>query len=285
MTDYLAQKVHFTHPDIANVFDELSLWSSHFGRLLLENIELMGGISALDIGFGTGFPLFELAQAHGRSCQFTGVDVWKSAMDRAAIKRRVYGLDNVGLVHADGAHLPFADRSFDLIVSNLGINNFDNARAVMAECARVAKLGARLVITTNIKGHMREFYDVYRQVLEGFGKQEYLERLAANEDHRGTKESVCGLLEGTGFKVVKVIERDFAMRYLDGSALLRHFFVRLGFLDAWRAVVTPEDERAVFAQLERRLNALAERQGELKLTIPMLYVEGKCGSKHSMELG
>ena len=67
------------------------------------------------------------------------------------------------------------------------------------------------------------------------GKTEYMKRLEANEDHRGTKESICKMMEESGFRISNVIEKSFQMRYLDGSALLRHWLTRLGFIDGWRA--------------------------------------------------
>jgi hypothetical protein len=65
------------------------------------------------------------------------------------------------------------------------------------------------------------------------------------------------------------------MRFADGSALLRHYFIRLGFLDGWRGVVTPETEREVFAALEDGLNRRAAERGELTLTVPLAYVEAE----------
>ena len=54
--------INWQDPKIVNIFDELSLWSSFFGRLLLENIPMREGMCVLDLGFGTGFPLVELVQ-------------------------------------------------------------------------------------------------------------------------------------------------------------------------------------------------------------------------------
>jgi hypothetical protein len=39
--------------------------------------------------------------------------------------------------------------------------------------------------------------------------------------------------------------------------------------------VPPGDEQAVFAAVEARLNALAAETGELRMTVPMLYIEGE----------
>ena len=45
---------------------------------------------------------------------------------------------------------PFESDSFDVIVSNNGINNVDDDRKAMTEIARVAKSDAQLVITVNL---------------------------------------------------------------------------------------------------------------------------------------
>ena len=51
-----------------------------------------------------------------------------------------FSLARVQTVRADGAALPFPDRTFDLIVSNLGVNNFSSPMATLGECSRVAKV-------------------------------------------------------------------------------------------------------------------------------------------------
>lgn len=273
--EYLKRSTDYHDAEIASAFDELSFWSSRFGQLLFRHIELRGHIRILDIGFGTGFPLFELAHTFGRTVSVTGLDIWKEALERARLKRKVYNLPNVSIVYGDGAKQPFEDESFDLIVSNLGINNFAAPSAVMAETFRVARPGAKIVLTTNVRGHYREFYSLYREVLRELDKEQHLSRMDAQEEHRGTRATVCGLLDEAGFEVVKVIEDQFGMRFLDGSAMLRHSLVRFGFLDGWRSIIHPEEEEEVFALLEKRLNEAAGRQGELRMTVPMLYVEGK----------
>ncbi len=275
MTDYLDRMPDYHNPAVASALDELSLWSARFGVVLLDHIPLTRGLTILDLGCGTGFPLLELAQMCGSSCHLVGVDVWREGLDRAARKRETYDLTNVTLVAFDGTTLPFAADYFDLIVSNLVLNNVEHPGALLTECARVAKPGAQLILTTNPRGHMREFYDVYREVLVELGDARYLDRLVADEDRRGTTESVRHLLKRAGFDITKVIEERTRLRYLDGGALLGHMLTRVGFLGGWREVVDAPDERAVFADLERRLNARARRQGALEMTVPLLYLEAR----------
>ena len=279
MTEYLKRKYDFNNPEIASVMDELSFWSSRFGSLLFQHVGIRRGLNILDVGCGNGFPLFELAHVFGSSCQVTGIDVWQQAIERARFKLAIYDLPNVKIIEADGADQPFLNSEFDLIVSNLGINNWVNPAAVLAECFRVAKPGARIVLTTNIKGHYQEFYDLFRETLRELNKSEDIERLNAQEAHRGTRESICDLLQKTGWNPVKVIEESFHLRFLDGSALLNHALTKFGFLDGWRSVVNPDEENKVFEIIEKKLNEIAYRSGELRMTVPMLYLEAEKSSE------
>ena len=68
------------------------------------------------------------------------------------------------------------------------------------------------------------------------------------------------------------------MRYLNGSALLNHHFIRLIFLDGWRNVVPPDEADRVFTVLEDKLNQHASQTGELRLTIPFVCIDCRKGS-------
>jgi ubiquinone/menaquinone biosynthesis C-methylase UbiE len=245
----------------ASMFDEVSLWSSRFGALLFEHLELRDDLDILDVGCGTGFPLIELAAVHGEGCRVTGVDVWKDALERAKVKIAWLGMTNVTVVEGDAAKLPFDDDSFDLIVSNLGVNNFDNAERVFAECARVARKSGRLVITTNCQGHMSEVYDVFREVLP----QRYHKRIEASEKRRATREELEASYVAAGFDVTRVFTAEFGMTFSHGKALLRHPLTRWF---GWREIVDADDFAAVFAEVERAIDR------PIRTTIPMLYVEG-----------
>jgi arsenite methyltransferase len=272
--DYLASRVDLSHPDAASVYDELPLWSAMFGLALLERIELRRGIQVLDVGSGTGFPLLELAQRLGRTCTVYGIDPWQAAVGRARLKARAWGVRNVGLVRGDAAAMPFPDARFDLAVSNLGLNNFGRPERVLAECRRVLKPSGRLVFTTNLRGHAREFYEAFAATLVEVGHGDALDALRRHVEHRATVDGIAALLGRAGFRLSKLHEESASMRFVDGSALLRHHFIRLGFLDAWRRVVDARREADVFSRLEANLNRLAEG-GPLRLTVPVAYLEAE----------
>ena len=72
-----------------------------------------------------------------------------------------------------------------------------------------------------------------------------------------------------------VYQQAAAMRFMDGSTLLRHSFIKMGFLSDWISVLEPggrNEKEEVFTCLEKNLNDYAETHGELALTIPMVYI-------------
>ncbi len=269
--DFLDFEPDFSSPRVLAAYDEMPLWSAMFGLLLLEEVPLANITSVLDIGCGTGFPLIELAERLGSRAHVHGIDLWSGALNRAAEKIVSRGTSNVTLHEGSASAMPFAGATFDLIVSNLGVNNFEDRAAAIRECRRVARDGATLALTTNLQGHMQELYAVFEDVLRDDG-DEALQRLRAHIEHRATVTDVRELLRSGGFSITRVVEREGVMRFRDGTALLNHYFIKLGFLDGWKKVV-PGNERATFARLRDGLNDLAKESGELRLTIPMAYIE------------
>lgn len=273
-THYLRQEIDINDASVVSAFDQASIWSMEFGRFMLRHLELRPGIQGLDLGCGTGYPLLELAHAHGSSSHFTGVDIWGTAVARAREKIPVYRLPNVRLIEPAGDRLPMDSESIDLVTGNLVLNNLERPDITLAECARVAKPGARIVMTTNLTGHMEEFYQVFESLLCERADAAALSRLTSHIAHRGTVATHCASLEQAGFTICRSIEDSWELRFLDGSSFLRSWFIGCGFLPSWKGIPAPEDLESVFIALEQRLNAVSERDGELRLTIPMVFIEG-----------
>jgi arsenite methyltransferase len=260
----------------AEIYDETSFWSARFGALLFDHLEIRRGIRGLDVGCGTGFPLIELAHLHGPSSHFTGIDIWGDALARARTKLELHGLANGDILEADVASMPFPDAYFDLVVSNIGINNFPDAGAALRECRRVAKTGARLILTTNVQGHFASLYALLDAILSESGLQPARDALRREQQHRLSRHALMNLLVESGFAFSRCFEQSFGMRFADGSAMLRHSLVKW-FLDGWRQAVGAGNEREVFDTLEARLNAAAEHDGCVQMMVPMLYLEGIAG--------
>ena len=268
-----AFRIDLNDSETVSAYDELPLWSAMFGLLLLKHLPMRRHSTVLDVGCGTGFPLLELAGRLGPTCRVHGIDPWAAAVQRARRKAQIRQASNVSLWQGDAAVLPFPDGQFDLVVSNLGINNFSDPEAVLRECRRVSRPAALLALTTNLQGHMEEFYAVFESTLREMGLQGAVPALQQHIRHRATVEGLAALFERAGFRLSEAREEKGSMRFLDGSALLEHYFIRLGFLDGWKGVLPLEEQEEAFSRLEANLNARSESLGELALTIPMAYVE------------
>lgn len=269
---FLDFKVDLSAPGTIAAYDELPLWSAMFGLLLLEHIPLKNVHLALDVGCGTGFPLIELAERLGPNTQVHGIDPWSAALTRATEKISGRGIKNVTVHEADATKMPFDDGTFDLIVSNLGVNNFDDRVGSMRECRRVTKVGGIVALTTNLQGHMQEFYEAFDRVLQECPDVGARRLLREHVAHRATVPGVRQLLEDARFSVKRVVEKTSCMRFANATALFNHHFIKLGFLDGWKTVV-PGREEEVFTHLARILDETVSAAGELRLTIPMAYVE------------
>jgi ubiquinone/menaquinone biosynthesis C-methylase UbiE len=261
---------------VVSAIDDLPLWSAPFGLALLDAVEMRRGMRVLDVGSGSGFPIVDLSQRLGSSCRVWGLDPWAAGLERVRHKLHTWGIDNVEIVEGFAEQMPFEDGFFDLVVSNNGTNNVDDEAATFAEIARVAAPGAQFVFTVNLPDTMVEFYDVYREVLRERGADDAITRLEGHIVHkRKPLDHVRRTVESAGFDVRGVREGEFSFRYADGTAMLGHFQIRLGFSAPWKSIPDPGETDEVFGAVEEKLNVLAARQGGLRMTVPWICVDSR----------
>jgi SAM-dependent methyltransferase len=258
-----------TDPATVALYDELPLWSAPFGGVILETVRLRTGLTVLDAGCGTGFPLLELAERLGPEARLHGVDPWVPAMERLRAKVTAWKLGGRVTLHVmkvESLELPPA--SMDLVVSNNGLNNVGDLPRALAVCARVARPGAQLVFTANLPGTMAGFYEVLGRALDEAGVADGQQRIAEHiRARRLPVDELVGLTGDAGFGVEEVSRHAFRWRFASAEALFRHHFIRLGFLEAWRALVPEEARPEVFRSVMDRLDAEA-----LQLEIPFVCI-------------
>ena len=219
--------------------------------------------------------MLEIAQRLGPSCTCYGLDPWTNANNRAREKVTNYETDNVTIIDGSAENIPIDAAAIDLIVSNLGVNNFTNPGKVLEECRRVLRPTGQIAITTNLNGHWETFYKIFKETLAASGAQELIAKVDEHEAHRGSVASIGQLFAANGFTVTKHVEESFTMRFLDGTAFLNHYFVKLGWLASWKELIPVEMQPAFFALLENNLNSYAQQNGGLTLKVPMAYIEAQ----------
>jgi ubiquinone/menaquinone biosynthesis C-methylase UbiE len=140
-------------------------------RRVLASAAIASGEDVLDIGCGTG----TLAVAAARSApgvKVTGLDADPSILARARKKAAIANLE-IGFDEGRSTDLPYADASFDLVLSTLFFHHLpdDAKRQTAAELLRVLRPGGRLVVGDLGRPQdplMRTAVLVTVQLLDGF---------------------------------------------------------------------------------------------------------------------
>lgn len=112
---------------------------------------LRPGEVVLDLGAGAGFDCFIAGPKVGPAGRVIGVDMTPEMLTRARRNAAAYhartGLDNVEFRLGEIEHLPVADRSVDVVISNCVINLSPDKPQVWREIARVLRPGGRVAVS------------------------------------------------------------------------------------------------------------------------------------------
>jgi len=146
---------------------------------------LKQGETVLDLGSGAGIDCFLAAQAVGPNGCAIGVDMTPEMVDRARENARKHGIENTEFRLGEIEHLPVADNSVDVVISNCVINLSPDKTQVFREAYRVLKPGGRLLISDivllkKLPPAIRESIEAYVGCIAGASmKADYLTAIKA----------------------------------------------------------------------------------------------------------
>lgn len=256
-----------------DVADESPIWSAPFGLKLLDYINYKTNISAIDIGFGTGFPLTEIALRLGEGSIVYGIDPWKEAIKRVNKKIDYYGLTNVRIIEGFAESIPLDNDSVDLITSNNGINNVSDIDKVLSECSRIIKQGGQFIQTMNTDLSMLEFYGELGQVLLDLKMEKEIELMHEHISHkRPPIKKMITMIQKHGFAIKDLEHDQFNYRFANGTAMFNHYFIRLAFMDSWIKLLPNDKVEEIYNIIEMRLNEQSQVLGGIKLSIPFVMI-------------
>lgn len=164
---------------------------------------LKKGETVLDLGSGGGFDCFLAAKSVGESGRVIGVDMTADMVSKARENAEKLGAKNVEFRLGEIEHLPVADASVDVIISNCVINLSPQKINVFREAMRVLKPGGRLAILDVVA--LQTLPDAIRNDLALIcGCVGGAEKI----------EDISRMLEEAGFKDINIHPKDESRQFI-----------------------------------------------------------------------
>ena len=168
----------------------------HYGGLavndaLVARAELAAGQHVVDFCAGLGGPARYFAHTYG--VEVTGIELTPARVAGAQELTRLVGLaDRVRVLEGDVTHVPLADATADVVVSQEAFLHVPDKAAVLGEAFRILKPGGRLAFTDWV-AH-RPFSEADRALM--------WEGMAVTSQH--DQAAYVALIEGAGFRMIAV---------------------------------------------------------------------------------
>jgi SAM-dependent methyltransferase len=132
---------------------------------LIREAGITEGDSVLDVAGGAGEPSLTIAERVGPTGSVTCTDAVAEMVEGARTEGRRRGLTNVEFRQCTAESLPFADESFDVVISRLGAMFFPDPLAACKEMLRVTKHGRRIAFVVWYKSEVNPFCYIVSDVV------------------------------------------------------------------------------------------------------------------------
>jgi ubiquinone/menaquinone biosynthesis C-methylase UbiE len=231
------------------------------GELLCEAVDLQASQRVLDVAAGNGNATLAAAR---RWAEVTSTDYVPALLERGRARAIADGLD-VTFQQADAEDLPFADGSFDVVLSVFGVMFTPNQEQAAAELLRVCRPGGKIGLVNwtpeSFIGH------VFRTI----GK--YIPPAAGVKSPSlwGTEQRQRELF-GDGISELTFNKRFFVLRYRSAEHFLDVFRTFYGPVLKAFAALDAEGQAELAHDLTELLQRF-NRGGADTLTVPSEYLE------------
>ena len=230
------------------------------GELLCEGVDVRAGERVLDVAAGNGNATLAAAR---RFADVTSTDYVPDLLERGRQRAEADGLDVVFEI-ADAEQLPYADRSFDVVLSTFGVMFAPDHPRAASELRRVCRPGGRIGLACwTPEGFLGQLFQVVaRYVPPPAGVRSPLQW--------GTEGHIREL-----FPNVTSVEhrfRDFAFRYRSPQHWVDVFRAFYGPVHKAFAALDPARQASLEADLIALLRS-ADRGGNRGLVVPAEYLE------------
>ena len=162
----------------------------------------------LDVACGPGIVSAALA---ARAREVVALDITPEMLNKARQRCAEAGLHNVTFREGSATELPFADDSFDAVVTRLSVHHFPEPRLVLAEMFRVLRPGGTLVLA-DIVGSENPDEAALHNAIEVLRDPSHVRMLPASE--------LVSLVTAGGFAIAEQTTWDQSREFEEWAAIV-----------------------------------------------------------------
>lgn len=155
-------RVYRTKVQAKESYDKISRFYDYFAgvfekkyrNMTLERLDIKRGETVLEIGFGTGHCLKQMAESVGEEGKVYGIDISSGMLEVSKRRLEEAGLlDRVKLYCQDALKMPYEDNKFDAVFMSFTLELFDTPEIpkVLDKIERVLKANGRLGVVSMSK--------------------------------------------------------------------------------------------------------------------------------------
>lgn len=244
-------------------------------RALIEQARIHEGQSVLDVAGGAGEPSLTIAEVVGPTGSVTCTDAVPEMVEAARSEANRRGLKNIQFRVCSADSLPFADNSFDVIVSRLGVMFFPDSLAAMREMLRVTKPGGNLAFAVWHKSELNPFCYLVSNILDRHVESPAADPDAPNAFRFAEPGKLANVMTRAG--VVDVVERVIKFDIAAPISAQEFWAIRSKISDTLRSKLSKlaADEQAeVNREVEQAVNPFFP-DNQMKFPAQMILVSGK----------
>ena len=231
------------------------------GETLCEALDLRAGERVLDVAAGNGNATLAAAR---RWCDVVSTDYVGALLARGEARASAEGLA-VQFQEADAENLPYADGSFDVVLSTFGVMFTPNQERAASEMARVCKSGGKIGLANwTPSGFIGELFKLMGR---------YIPPPAGVKSPSlwGTEERLRELF-GDRIATLETVRKNFVFRYRTPQHWLDTFRTYYGPVQKAFNAVGAAREEALAADLIRLVQQF-NRAGDSAMVLPSEYLE------------
>lgn len=232
-----------------NLYNRQTQDRNHLNKIL-ECLHIKSGDRILDLGTGSGYLAFEIAQKYPGS-MVIGLDIVENTLKKNRERAKTLDLNNISFVSYGGVEIPFNSSCFDIVVTRYTLHHFPKIEESFREISRILKSNGKFFLAdpTPNNDDSERFVDAYMQMKKD-GHIKYY-----------TKEEFTYLACQTDMKLIKYFETSITfpkkkVEAIEFDEIMKEF--NRNVIEGYHVSVTENKEFIYITQ--RVLNLLFEVQ-------------------------